>query len=302
VTSGVLILSGPTASGKTELAIALAKEFGGEIIGADSRQIYRGMPVGTAAPSEAQMHEVPHHLVGFLDPRERYSAAAFVTDALSAIAEIRSRAKLPIVSGGTGFYIRALCGDVNLAGARDEVLRARLAREALVHSPETMHEWLAALDPARARAMRSSDRYRVARALEVALAARSERLTPDAARRTLRSEGIPFVKTYLELPFAELENRFAQRVDRMLADGLLEEAERLGNSAVAADAVGYPQALAYLRGFSTYAELRMQLYRATRRYAKRQVTWFRSEPGLLRIASADAYDQVAALIRANRWP
>ncbi|MBV8221880.1 MAG: tRNA (adenosine(37)-N6)-dimethylallyltransferase MiaA, partial [Candidatus Eremiobacteraeota bacterium] len=211
------------------------------------------------------------------------------------------RGKLPIVSGGTGFYIRALSGDVELAGARDESLRARLAREALVHSPDVMHAWLAALDPARAGSLRPADRYRVARALEIALASRSEPPRRDLSSATLRTEGIGFVKVYLDLPFGELETRISSRVDRMLAGGLLEEAEHVGSSAVAADAVGYPQALAYLRGFSTREELRMQLYRATRRYAKRQITWFRSEPALVHVAAGAAFDQVAALIRANRW-
>jgi tRNA dimethylallyltransferase len=297
VTPGVLILSGPTASGKTDLGIALARRFDAEIVGADSRQVYRGMPVGTAAPRAEQLAAVRHHLVGFLDPSERYSAARFVADALAAIEEIASRGKRAIVVGGTGFYIRALCGDVALAGERDEVVRARLAREALLHPPEVMHDWLAALDPSRARAIRPSDRYRVVRALELALVVRSQRGPMRSELRTLRSERIPFRKFYLDLPQAEIERRIAARVDRMLEGGLLTEAERLGGSAVAADAVGYPQALAYLRGFSTRAELRAHLIRATRRYAKRQATWFRTEPDLERVTSHDALSRIVASAR-----
>src|SRR5579863_9471959 len=120
--SGVLILSGPTASGKTDLAIELAQKFNAEIISADSRQIYRGMPIGTAAPSAEQLGAVPHHLVGFLDPHERYSAARFAHDAIAAILAIASRSKRAIVVGGTGFYVRALTGGVDLAPARDELL------------------------------------------------------------------------------------------------------------------------------------------------------------------------------------
>lgn len=296
---GVLILAGPTASGKTDLAIALAREFDGEIIGADSRQIYRDMPIGTAAPTQAQLREVRHHLIGFLDPRERYSAARFVRDALTAIRDVLGRGKQPIVAGGTGFYIRALAGDVALAGARDEHLRARLLHEALIHPPDVMHAWLAVLDPARARALAPEDRYRVARALEIVLAARTEGVANEVERRSLRSESIPYAKLYLDVPIDVLEGRIQQRVDAMLEDGLLEEAERLGETAVAADAVGYPQASAYLRGHATRAELRMHLMRATRRYAKRQQTWFRVEPGVERVSLQRARE--LARVRMKAW-
>jgi tRNA dimethylallyltransferase len=296
VTPGVLIVAGPTASGKTKLAIELAKRFDAEIVGADSRQIYRNMPVGTAAPSPEALREVRHHLVEFLDPRERYSAAAFVRGALAAIDDIRARGKRAIVAGGTGFYVRALAGDIGLAGERDEGLRFRLAREALLHPPEVMHEWLAALDPKRAAALHARDRYRVMRALEIALAQRLGREPREITRESLRARGIPFVKAYLDVPVPELEGRIAERVDAMLQAGFVAEAEQLGTSAVAADAVGYPQALAYLRGFSTPSELRMQLVRATRRYAKRQATWFRSEPGVTRV-SGDLLAQLIALAR-----
>jgi tRNA dimethylallyltransferase len=298
VNSGVVILAGPTASGKTDLAIALACELGGEIVGADSRQIYRGMPIGTAAPTDAQLREVPHHLVGFVDPRERYSAARFVRDALGAIAEIVNRGKQPIVAGGTGFYIRALAGDVALSGARDEGLRARLAREALIHPAEVMHAWLAALDPARAGSLEAADRYRVARALEVALAARSDAEPTEVERRSLRSEHMRYVKVYLDVPIADLESRIEVRVDRMLEQGLIEEAERLGDDVVAASAVGYPQVNAYLRGQATRKELHTHLLRATRRYAKRQETWFRSEPDVERVRPEHAREFVLARLKA----
>jgi tRNA dimethylallyltransferase len=297
VNSGVVILAGPTASGKTDLAIALAQKLGGEIVGADSRQIYRGMPIGTAAPTSEQLQAVRHHLVDFLDPRERYSAAAFVRDALGAINDIIARGKQAIVAGGTGFYIRALAGDVALAGARDEGLRARFAREALIHPPDVMHDWLAALDPVRAAALDPADRYRVARALEVVLAMRSDS-DPKVERRSLRSEHIPYVKVYLDVPITVLEPRIEARVDRMLEQGLLEEAERLGDGVVAADAVGYPQANAYLRGQATRKELRMHLIRATRRYAKRQETWFRSEPDVERVRPEHAREFVLARMKA----
>lgn len=283
----VLILAGPTASGKTDLAIALAERFGAEIVGADSRQIYGGMPIGTAAPSDEQRARVPHHLVAFLDPHERYSAARFVLDARRAIDDIRARGRRVIVAGGTGFYVRALAGDVALNAAYDPAVRARLAAEARRHPPEVLAEWLAVLAPARAAAIDPNDPYRIARALEVALSARSDPPVPRAPLPTLRAAGIPFVKLVLDADADVLLERIERRVDGMLAAGLLEEAERVGSDAVAADAVGYREALAFLAGWSTAAELRTQLIRFTRRYAKRQATWFRSEPGVVRVTAAE---------------
>ena len=280
---GVLFLAGPTASGKTELALALAERFDAEIVGADSRQIYRGMPIGTAAPSAAQRARVPHHLIAFLDPHERYSAARYVVDARAAIDAIRARGKRVIVAGGTGFYIRALAGDVVLDAAFDPAVRTRLAAEARAHPPEVLAAWLATLAPERAREIATSDPYRVTRALEIALTARAGAPVTRAALPALRGAHIPFVKLVLDVEPGALLERIERRVDGMLADGLLAEAERVGADAAAADAVGYREALAFLAGWSTAAELRTQLILFTRRYAKRQVTWFRSEPGIVRV-------------------
>lgn len=283
----VLILAGPTASGKTELAIELATAFDGEIVGADSRQVYRGMPIGTAAPSSDERALIPHHLIDFLDPAERYSAARYANDAVAAIERIHARGRRAIVVGGTGFYIRALTGGVALAPQYDESVRARLANEARRHDAEFLHAWLAVRDPQRAAMLPASDTYRVLRALEVALAPHAFRNGP--ATRTLRSAGIAFETLYLEVEQQELDARIAARTDGMLAAGLLEEAERIGADAVAASAVGYPQALAFLRGWCTQAELRALLVRSTRRYAKRQGTWFRSEPGVAHVARRYAF-------------
>jgi tRNA dimethylallyltransferase len=283
---GVFILAGPTASGKTDAAIALAKRFDAEIVGADSRQIYRGMPIGTAAPTAEQLAAVPHHLVGFLDPHERYSAARFARDAVAAIADILSRGRRVIVVGGTGFYIRALTGDVALAPQHDQTLRDRLAYEARTHEAEFLHAWLALRDPARAAALAPNDTYRVLRALEIALA-NGDAAHDDIATLTLARAGIPFVKVFLDIPIAENDARIEMRTEAMLAAGLVEEAERIGAGAVAASAVGYPQAFAYLRGWSSHAEMREALARATRRYARRQRAWFRTEPATTWLSPGD---------------
>ena len=299
MSSGVLILTGQTASGKSALAVELAERFGAEIVGADSRQIYRGMPVGTAVPSDADRARVPHHLVGFLDPRERYSAARFVEDALAAIGAIHARGRRALVAGGTGFYVRALTGDVALSPAYDASLRERLAHEARIHPPEVLAEWLHALAPERAAAIAPNDPYRITRALEIALAERSAgHGDVSVAAANLRTRGIPYAKLFLDIDPDALQRRIEARVDAMLANGLLDEAERVGADAVAADAVGYREALAYLAGWATRGELRAQLVRNTRRYAKRQATWFRTEPGLVRIDATDAPARAAELAGA----
>jgi tRNA dimethylallyltransferase len=296
VRDGVLILAGPTAVGKTALAIALAERFDAEIVGADARQIYRDMPIGTAAPTDRERARIPHHLVGFLDPRERYSAARYAADALRALRTIASRGKRAIVVGGTGFYVRALCGDVTLSAAYDPAVRDRLAREVRIHPPEVLHAWLAARDPRRAAALACGDRYRVARALEVALAAPS---THDATlpRPTLRAAAIPFAKVFIDRNDADLEARVRGRVDLMLAAGFVDEAERVGGDAVAADAVGYAQALSYARGWCTLGELRALLVRATLRYGRRQRTWFRREPGVAWLTASEGVETVTAVAR-----
>jgi tRNA dimethylallyltransferase len=278
----VLILGGPTASGKTELAIELARQFDAEIVGADSRQIYRGMPIGTAMPSLEQLAAIPHHCVAFVDPNQRYSAARYAHDALAAVEAIHRRGKRAIVAGGTGFYLRALTGGVELASQYDEALRRRLSEEVRLHPPEFLYEWLSRLDPVRAAGLHARDTYRVVRALEIALA--PDACVRDGPLRTLAGEGIEWLTAFLDIPLAELDARIVRRCAWMLSAGLVEEAERIGGAAVAASAVGYPQALAYLRGWSTSLELRASLERVTKRYARRQRAWFRGERDALWLA------------------
>jgi tRNA dimethylallyltransferase len=270
---GVLVLAGATASGKTELAMALARSFDAEIVGADSRQVYRDMPIGTAAPSPEALREIRHHCVGVLDPYQRYSAGRFERDALDAIAGIHARGKNAIVAGGTGFYIRALTGGVSLGRAYDAALRERLVREAATHDAEFLHAWLERLDPSRAAAVLPNDTYRVLRALEIRLA--HEGAPPSFSPLTERPQ---FLKVVLDVPIAAIDARIELRAQRMLDEGLLDEAGRIGAEAVAASAVGYPQALAYLNGWGTHEELLVSLVRATKRYARRQLAWFRGEP------------------------
>jgi tRNA dimethylallyltransferase len=296
VSTGVLILTGSTASGKTALGIRLARAFDAEIVGMDSRQIYCGMPIGTAAPTLDERAGVPHHLIGFLDARERYSAARFVVDALAAIDAIHTRGKRALLVGGTGFYMRALCGDTTLSADRDDGLRARLAREVRLHPTEILADWLRALEPRRLDV--PLDPYRLTRALEIALVARSgEPPAPGEPLPTLRSRGIAYRKLQLALEPAALAANIEARVDSMLAAGLIAEAEQVGEDALAADAVGYRDVFAYQRGEASERELRLLLARSTRRYAKRQATWFRTEPDLSVIRNANE-----ALALARTFP
>jgi tRNA dimethylallyltransferase len=239
---------------------------------------------------------VPHHLIGFLEPHERYSAARFSVDATGAIAGIHARGKRAIVVGGTGFYIRALTGGVDLAAEYDPALRERLAAEGRIHDGTFLYEWLRVRNPKRAAALYPEDTYRVLRALEVELAAPQERLRAGELT-SLATASVPFLKTFLDCDMGRLDERIAQRTDAMLRGGLLEEAQAVGNDAVAASAVGYPQANAYLRGWLTAGELRMLLIRATRRYAKRQFTWFRSEALTTWVDADGARERLAALAR-----
>jgi tRNA dimethylallyltransferase len=296
---------GETASGKSDLALRLAQHFDAEIIGADSRQIYHGMQIGTAAPTEEQRRELPHHLIGFLDPNERYSAARFVADTLAHIQAIWQRGRKVIIVGGTGFYIRALCGEMVLGPEQDQEIRRRILHEGEVHPVEWLHEWLGILDPERAAQLHTNDRYRITRSLEMVFTQRAAATTETAQHAgvsTLASLGIAWQKFWLVQDPPVLEERIALRVARMLEDGLLAEAERIGGDAVAASAVGYHHALAYLAGQATYEELREQLRRATRQYAKRQRTWLRREPGITALlADMSPTDMVETIGRACDW-
>lgn len=275
--SRVLVVCGPTSSGKSEIAIAVAEQLGGEIVNADSRQIYRGMSVGTGAPGRSALERVPHHLYGFVDPAQRYSAARYAHDADRVIAAITARGHLPVVVGGTGFYIEALLGTMPLdRPPGDDVLRTRLRREAHVHPPDFLWEWLATLSRARAAATRRSDPYRILRALESTLIERSE-TSAKPERPSLRPK-LEYAVVVLRLHPATLRMRIAQRVRDMFASGLVEEAQAVRaatGDAPALSGLGYAEVLAMLDGLATRAEALALTIRRTERYAKRQQTWFR---------------------------
>jgi tRNA dimethylallyltransferase len=277
----VLCVCGPTSSGKSDAALAAAEAVGGEIVNADSRQIYAGMRIGTGWPSIEAMARVPHQLYGLIAPSERYSAVRFAADARAAIADIAARGRLPIIVGGTGFYIEALAGTMPIdRPAGGEALRRRVLREAQTHPHEALREWLTALDSAAATRVPPGDRYRTLRAIEAALAARDERSefgdvqTAHAAQHP----EIHMTTVLLRVARDELRARIARRVIEMFAGGLVGEAESVRARwpfAPGLTGIGYAEALAVLDGAATRDEAIARCTLRTSQYAARQETWFR---------------------------
>jgi tRNA dimethylallyltransferase len=284
------VLAGPTAVGKTDLALDLAQRLGAEIISADSRQVYRELDIGTAKPTVEQRRAVPHHLVDLLDPRERYNAERFAQDALSAMRELTARGRQALVVGGTGFYIEALMYGMSDLPPVDPDVEVQLSGQAAERGVPAMHARLAAVDPETATRLQPNDRQRVLRALAVfettgwPLSA-FHRARPRQARVRVPRYAV------VTRPREELYARISARTDAMVAAGLVDEvrglASRYGWEAQGLKALGYRQLRGFLDETSTLAEAVAQLKRDTRRYAKRQLTWFRRVPEAVWIDLAD---------------
>ncbi len=282
----ILAVVGCTASGKTALSVELAIRMGGEIVSCDSMQIYREMDIGTAKPDMAERRGVPHHLMDFVDPRDPrgYSCADYVRDARAAVADILARGKLPILCGGTGLYLDAfLRGGTFEVTDTDPALRAELAAMAEREGAEAVHAILRELDPEAAEATHPNNVKRVIRAIEICRTTGRKKSELDRASRAVES---PYDATVIGLDYTDrtiLYDRINRRVDLMLAAGLVEETRRLRASGVfdlcptAAQAIGYKELFPYLDGTATLVEVAEVLKLATRRYAKRQLTWFRAK-------------------------
>ena len=276
---------GPTAAGKSALALALAERFGGEIVSVDSAQIYRGMDIGTAKPDAAERARVPHHLIDIVEPTDAYSAARFVRDARAAIAEIRARGRLPIIAGGTMLYFKALTEGLSALPPAAAHVRAELDARAAREGWPALHADLARIDPATAARLPPTDAQRIQRALEV------YRVTgrPLSALQGHRedADAVPGPSIAVALVPADrawLHDTIARRFDAMLAAGLVDELRRL-RAAYALEpsmpsmrCVGYRQAWEFIDGRIDAATLRAQGIAATRQLAKRQLTWLRSLP------------------------
>ena len=283
----IVVVAGPTASGKTRLGIELAREFDGEIVSADSMQIYKGMDIGTAKADERERTEAVHHMIDIIDPREDYSVSRYVEDAGKVCDDVLSRGKLPIVVGGTGLYIDSLISGRGFADvAEDAGLREELSRQYDELGGDKMLERLRSFDAERAGKLHPSDRRRIVRAIEVYMLTgvtitehdRQTRLLPkryDAARIHLNFRDR-----------AVLYERIDKRVDLMVAQGLWDEVERLLTSGVSSactsmQAIGYKECVAALRGEISREEAEAAIKQNSRRYAKRQLTWFsRTEDAL----------------------
>jgi tRNA dimethylallyltransferase len=280
MSADAVLLLGPTASGKSALALQLAQEIPLEIVSIDSAQVYRGMDIGTAKPTAAERAAVPHHLLDLRDPSEPYSAADFVRDATAAIADIRARGKRPLVVGGTMLYAKALREGLSDLPRADATVRARLEAQAQAEGWPALHARLAQVDPATVARLPPNDRQRIQRALEVW---ETTGVPLSQLQNAPRKPPLALATVAL-LPAdrGELRRRIAQRFDAMLAAGFLDEVRSLiERGDLHADlpsmrAVGYRQAWAYLHDDGDLATLRTAAVHATAQLAKRQITWLRS--------------------------
>jgi tRNA dimethylallyltransferase len=304
-----VLLMGPTASGKSALALALAERFPVEIVSVDSAQVYRGMDIGTAKPDAAMRARVAHHLVDIIDPTEAYSAARFRSDALRAIAAIRERGRVPLLVGGTMLYFKALAEGLSALPAADAALRARLDARAIDAGWPALHAELARLDPATAARLAPTDAQRIQRALEVFALTGTPLSRLQGSREADGAPG-PMVPIALLPPArARLHDAIARRFDAMLAAGLVDELSALRRRfALTADlpsmrCVGYRQAWEFLDGTIDAAALRAKGIAATRQLAKRQFTWLRAWAATRFDADAPAVaDAVAAFLAGHGIP
>jgi tRNA dimethylallyltransferase len=275
---------GPTASGKSALAVALAERLDGEVVSCDSTAVYRGIDIGTDKVSAADRRGIPHHLIDVADPTEVYSAARFAREAAVAIRAIHGRGRLPILAGGTGFYYRALVRGMFPGPARDEALRARLERVAAGRGVLALHRWLARVDPESAQRIQPRDLKRLIRALEVYLLT-GRPLTEHFADTESAIPEATVVPMGLTVPRDVLSERVARRVDAQFARGVVAEVEALIASGVPRDAhafsgLVYRQVIELLAGVRDEAATRELIVRENMRYARRQMMWFRKEPGI----------------------
>ncbi|WP_294451540.1 tRNA (adenosine(37)-N6)-dimethylallyltransferase MiaA [uncultured Gemmiger sp.] len=300
----VVAIGGPTATGKTALSVALAKEFDGEIISADSMQIYKGLDVGTAKVTPEETQGVPHHLVDILDPEQNFSVAEFTARADAAIRDITAREKLPLVVGGTGLYISSLLNGVSFAPQKeDPAFRAALQKRIDGGEGQAVYEELCAVDPDYASTLHPNNTHRVVRALEL------YHLTGHTMSEQ-RAASLPAQKPYRSLCIcltcadrAELYRRIDLRVDRMVEGGILPEAEYVWHNRTAfrtaAQAIGYKEFFPYFEGTQTLEQCTDKLKQASRNYAKRQLTWFRRQTDAvwLEIERPDTLRRAGELVR-----
>ncbi|MBI3896010.1 MAG: tRNA (adenosine(37)-N6)-dimethylallyltransferase MiaA [Acidobacteria bacterium] len=282
--SALLAIVGPTASGKSFLAVHLAQQFQGEILNCDSLQMYRYFDIGTAKPTPEECGGIPHHLLDILEPQEKFSAGEYARRAREILAEVASRGKLPIVAGGTGFYLRALIDGLFEGPSRDPQLRQRLRRRAEQKGADYLHRLLRRLDPVSGASIHPHDIPKTIRAIEVCL--QSGEAMSELFRQGRKAlEHYRVCKVGLNPPRAELYERINQRTEFLFEKGLIEETSKILDRGYPATAPpfqshGYRQALDYLLGRISRKDAIRYAQAGTRQYAKRQMTWFRKETGI----------------------
>jgi tRNA dimethylallyltransferase len=298
----VVLMLGPTGSGKTALSLELAERFGGEIVSCDSVAVYRGMELGSAKPTKDDRARVPHYLIDVVEPDEPFTAGEYSRRARAALREIVGRGRLPIVTGGTGLYLRALAEGLFAGPARREDLRARLRQSAERHGSGWLHRLLRRIDAATAARIHANDTAKLIRAIEVCVAARRP-MSEVMGRDPLA--GFRLLRIGLRPPRAALYERINERCAAMFAAGLVEETrgllERYG-PVKALDSLGYKQARCVLGGSLSEQDAIKAAQQGHRNYAKRQMTWFRREPEVRWIEGfgdeAEAVQQAAGLVEA----
>jgi tRNA dimethylallyltransferase len=280
----LIAILGSTATGKSALALAVAERYNGEIINCDSTAVYRGFDIGTDKVPAAGRRGIPHHLIDIVDPTEEYTAARYARDAAQAIREIHARGRRPIVVGGTGLYFRALTRGLFPGPGRDAALRQRLERVAERRSVTSLHRMLQRVDPESARRIAPRDLKRMVRALEVFFLTRRP-LTAHFAETASPIPDVDVIAVAVRLPPAQIAERVARRIDEQFARGLLDEIRTVLARGIPEDArpfggLVYRQALEHLRGVRDEAATRELIAQGNRRYARRQLIWFRKEPNL----------------------
>ena len=303
--SPLIVIVGPTASGKSALAVWLARELGGEVVACDSTQLYRGFDIGTAKPTAEERRGVAHHLIDVLDPREASTAGDYRERAIAVLEDLRARKRLPIFTVGTGLYLRALLEGLADVPLRSEELRERLWASAEAHPPGYLHRILKRLDPVSAEKIAPGDEQKLIRAVEVCLLAKKPLSEVHrAGRNPLR--GWRSIKIGLSPEREAIYQRIHARTDAMLAAGWMEEVRGLVASGLPVDAkpfdfIGYRELRAVLKGEMNLEEAKAAIQQATRRYAKRQLTWFRRDPQIHWFSGfgQDAVIQKEALARTR---
>lgn len=299
----VILLIGPTASGKTAAALELAERFNAEIVSVDSALVYRDMNIGTAKPSAEEKTRVPHHLIDLIDPTERYSVAQFLNDAMTAIRDIQSRGRMPLLAGGTMLYANALLVGMSDVPPTDDAIRAQVNAEIASHGIEALHAKLQIVDPETANRLAPADAQRIGRAYEVFLQTGQPLSSMQSQRKCALSDVAHFVIRWLPHDRAWLHARCEQRLRTMFDAGFVDEVKSLTKKySLTADmpsmrCVGYRQVLDVLQGRAPENEMFDRALFATRQLAKRQLTWLRSLPGeVVYCDAADAVVQAEMLV------